>query len=128
MDVVVDASALAALVFGEPDSARVRHGLQGRVLHSTSLLDYELANTALKKLRRLPDDSAAILAAMHVAGALPIRRDVPDMVQVVALAAATGLTAYDASYLWLARRLGAPLVTLDQALARAAAAHGGTGV
>jgi predicted nucleic acid-binding protein len=35
------------------------------------------------------------------------------------LAAATGLTAYDASYLWLARRLGADLVTLDKQLAKA---------
>jgi predicted nucleic acid-binding protein len=39
--------------------------------------------------------------------------------EVVDLASATGLTAYDASYLWLARHLGAPLVTLDSRLARA---------
>jgi predicted nucleic acid-binding protein len=39
--------------------------------------------------------------------------------RVVALAAKTGLTAYDASYLWLSQRLGAPLVTLDRKLARA---------
>lgn len=120
-DVVVDASALAALVFEEPEAAHVRRSLQGRVLYTTSLLDYELANTALKKLRRRPDDSAAILAALHMAGALTLRRETPDMVQVLALASATGLTAYDASYLWLARRLGAPLVTLDVQLARAAA-------
>ena len=53
-----------------------------------------------------------------------MRRSCPTvvlLVQVLALASATGLTAYDASYLWLARRLGAPLVTLDAQLARAAA-------
>jgi predicted nucleic acid-binding protein len=32
-----------------------------------------------------------------------------------------GLTSYDASYLWLAQRLDAELVTLDRKLARAAA-------
>lgn len=121
-DVVVDASALAALLFDEPDAVPVRRRLQGCVLYSTTLLDYELANTALKKLRRRPDDSAAILAAMHMVSALTVHREAPDMVQVLALASATGLTAYDASYLWLARRLGAPLVTLDAQLARAAAA------
>lgn len=120
-DVVVDASALAALLFDEPDAVPVRRRLQGRVLYSTTLLDYELANTALKKLRRRPDDSAAILASMHMVSALTVHREAPDMVQVLALASATGLTAYDASYLWLARRLGAPLVTLDAQLARAAA-------
>ena len=39
-----------------------------------------------------------------------------------AVAAATGLTSYDASYLWVARRLGAELVTLDRQLEKAAAA------
>ncbi len=120
--VVVDASALAALVFDEPDGARVRRSLAGRALHSVPLLDYELANTAWKKIRRRPDDRVAVLAAMHVAGALAIHRESPDLLQVLALASATGLTAYDASYLWLARQLNAPLVTLDAALARAAAA------
>ena len=37
------------------------------------------------------------------------------------VAAATDLTAYDAGYLWLARQLGAELVTLDRQLAEAAA-------
>jgi len=34
-----------------------------------------------------------------------------------------GLTAYDASYLWLARQFEAELVTLDVALGRAATAE-----
>jgi len=38
---------------------------------------------------------------------------------VVEMAAATGLTAYAASYFWLARRLGGDLVTLDRQLAAA---------
>lgn len=34
-----------------------------------------------------------------------------DNDEIVATAAATGLTAYDASYLWHAHRLGAGLIT-----------------
>ena len=45
-----------------------------------------------------------------------------DQAGVVVLATATGLTAYDASYLWLARHLQAELVTLDRRLAAAASA------
>lgn len=40
---------------------------------------------------------------------------------VASLALETGLTAYDASYLWLAKQLRVELVTLDKQLARAAA-------
>ena len=42
-----------------------------------------------------------------------------DHAAVMDLAEATGLTAYDASYLWLARELEAELVTLDRKLAAA---------
>jgi predicted nucleic acid-binding protein len=42
-----------------------------------------------------------------------------DHREVVALADRSGLTAYDASYLWLARKLDAALVTLDAELAAA---------
>lgn len=41
---------------------------------------------------------------------------------VVELAATAGLTAYDASYLWLSQQLSAELVTLDRQLERAAEA------
>jgi predicted nucleic acid-binding protein len=43
--------------------------------------------------------------------------------EALALADAAGLTVYDASYLWLARRLDVPLVTLDKMLARADASR-----
>lgn len=38
-----------------------------------------------------------------------------DQDEALALALETGLTHYDASYLWPARELGADLVTLDKA-------------
>jgi predicted nucleic acid-binding protein len=47
-----------------------------------------------------------------------------DHAAVVGLAAETGLTAYEASYLWLARSLGAVLITLDRRLERIALAAG----
>ena len=41
--------------------------------------------------------------------------------EILEIALTTGLTAYDASYLWLARQLAAELVTLDKELRQAAA-------
>ena len=118
---VIDASALAALVFEEPEGDAVRLRLNGAAVFAPELLRFELANTAWKKIRRQPDDAAKILTALSLA--LDDRfgliwQDV-DAGDVVLLANATGTTAYDASYLWLAASLGADLVTLDDRLAKA---------
>jgi predicted nucleic acid-binding protein len=46
-----------------------------------------------------------------------------DQEEAIVLAERSGLTAYDASYLWLARETGSELVTLDGRLAAASAAE-----
>ena len=88
------------------------------------LLQYELASAAWKKARRQPRDAARILQALALA--LDERcgivwRDA-NATDVVLIAQATGLTPYDASYVWLAGSLGADLVTLDARLARLSSA------
>jgi predicted nucleic acid-binding protein len=118
--VVVDASALAALVFHEPAGDAIRRRLDGATVYAPSLLRFELANTAWKKIKRQPGDASKILAALVIAlddQSGLVWRDV-DEADAVLLAHATGTTAYDASYLWLAGSLGADLVTLDDQLAR----------
>ena len=119
--VVVDASALAALAFGEPSAEVVARRLQGATVFAPTLLRFELANTAWKKIKRQPADAVLILTALDLV--LSPRwgigwQDV-DPADVVLTARATGLSAYDASYLWLAGFLGADLVTLDARLSRA---------
>lgn len=120
--VVVDASALAAIVFGEPDSEEWSLRLDGCALYAPTLLQYELASAAQKKCRQSPELTRQILAAVDLA--LDPRRGItwvdPNPTDVVLLATATGLTAFDASYLCLAGMLEADLVTRDRALAAAA--------
>jgi predicted nucleic acid-binding protein len=117
---VVDASAIAALVFGEPEAERVAGQLDGHALVAPSLLAFELANVCLVKCRRHPDQRDGLIAGFHLRGQLNIEELAVEHAAVLHLASETGLTAYDASYLWLAQRLGADLVTLDKDLARAA--------
>jgi len=118
MAVVVDASAIGAIAFGEPEGPTLAAYLEGETMLSPSLVDYELSNLALKKARRRPADAPSIAVALHAALALPIRRVAVPGLEVFALARQTGLTAYDASYLWLARARDAELVTLDDLLNR----------
>jgi predicted nucleic acid-binding protein len=118
---VVDASALAAVAFREPVGVAVASRLEGREAHAPWLLRYEIANVALQLCRRQPSQSAAVLDALaHAVGPESgIQWHDVDPVDVVHISRSTGLTAYDASYLWLAGQLGADLVTLDRELVNA---------
>jgi predicted nucleic acid-binding protein len=121
MDVkVIDASALAAIVFDEADADKVASRLEGATLAAPSLLAFEMANVCLTKLRRHPEHRHAILQAFATQGGVTIEAAEVDHPSVLVLADRFRLTGYDASYLWLAHWLKAELVTLDRQLARAA--------
>ncbi len=119
---VVDASAIDALLFGEPEADLIAAQLAGSRLVAPGLLPVELANVCLIKCRRHPEQRAALMAAFRLYDGLSVEEVAVDHRETLALAGTTGLTAYDASYLWLARQLGAELVTLDKQLAKAEAA------
>lgn len=118
---VVDASALAALLFAEPEAEAIAGRLEGARLTAPALLDFELANVCLVKIRRRPGQRDALRAAFRLLPRLRVETIAVDPAAVLDLAEATGLTACDASYLWLARALGAELVTLDRRLEAASA-------
>ena len=117
---VVDASAMAAILFAEPEGDAVASRIRGESLVAPALLSFELANVCLTKLRRAPEQADRLLTAFSNRERLEIREVIVDSEAAIALARSKGLTAYDASYLWLALSLSAELVTLDRALSRAA--------
>lgn len=117
---IVDASAIAALLFGEPEAETVALKLENCTLAAPTILPFEMASVCLKKLRRHPQQRETILTAYTLADRLMIEYFQVQMKEVIALAEQSKLTVYDSSYLWLVRSLGAELVTLDAALARAA--------
>ncbi|HEY3799450.1 MAG TPA: type II toxin-antitoxin system VapC family toxin [Caulobacteraceae bacterium] len=119
---VVDASALAAMIFEEPEAAEIEAKLAGAELYAPELLAYELANICVKKCRRDPELRSTYLAAYAVIARVVVEAMPVDHRAVPAFSLRTGLTAYDASYLWLAAELGLELVTLDKELDRAARA------
>ena len=119
---VVDASAVAAVLFSEPEAETVRPRIAGVRLAAPTVLEYELVNVCLKKMRRHPDFQPQWQQAHRLRARLRIEHVEVDFGDLLELADRTGLSAYDASYLWLARELGAELVTLDRRLAEAAAA------
>ena len=115
-DRVVDASALAALLFAEAEAASIAAAIRGMRLIAPAILGFELANVCLMKCRHFPDRREDFLASYAAVQSLGVQELPVDHDAVLALAAATRLTHYDAAYLWLSRRTGAALVSLDRAL------------
>lgn len=119
---VVDCSALSAILFDEPSRDEALARLTGRSLLAPNLLDHEIVSVALKKRRQgWPADSLALALADY--SAYHIELHPVDLAEQYALAARYELSAYDAAYLWLAAELKVPLATFDQRLAAAAQAH-----
>ncbi len=117
---VVDASALGALLFGEPRAEEVVRALGEEPLAAPALLPFELASVCLKKTMTHPDRSDAIVDAFGLFRRMSIDIVEVDHAETVLLARETGLTTYDASYLWLTRELSGQLVSLDDELRAAA--------
>jgi predicted nucleic acid-binding protein len=90
-----------------------------------ALFWHELANVMLVNERRgriTPELSRK--AIQLVEKMLPSTDKIIDTGAILALGRQHGLSAYDAAYLELAKRIGAPLATLDRKLAQAAEAEG----
>ncbi len=116
--IVVDASAVAAMLFGEPDGATIAAHLQGETLVAPHVIDYEFAHACEKKIRRHVDRREALMAMLDALDEFAISRVPVPIAEIVCLALSTGLSTYDASYLWLATNHDIELVTLDHRLAR----------
>ena len=107
-------------MFDEDWKEQARQQLDGRTLHAPHLLHAEIANVAVKKLRR--GESHATHGLVEAA-AMEIELHPINAPAVATLAMQYGLSAYDAAYLWLAADLKCPLATFDDKLAAAAKAH-----
>lgn len=122
---VLDASAVAPQYIDGPlTKAAVDLGetlaSDGVEPHAPDLILYELANVLATAQRRRLFSGEGAMARMEAVGELDLRLHPPDPLPALALAAAHGLSAYDASYLALGLTLGGTLFTADRRLAEGA--------
>lgn len=121
--VVTDASLIAAIVYAEPARDEALRSLAGAQPVAPELLRFEIANAGMNKIRRKECDLETVLEALGRFEQIMIETLPPPLAPVLRLAAHYGLSAYDASYLWLVGELKAPLLTFDKQLAAAARDH-----
>jgi predicted nucleic acid-binding protein len=125
MALVVDASAIGAMLFGEADGPWVHGLISGAALIVPAMFHFELGNICWVKIRRHPDDKDSLLSSWLDWNAQPpVVAMAVDLPVTLQLARDHGLTFYDASYLWLTRDRAADLISLDAKLVRAARSLG----
>jgi predicted nucleic acid-binding protein len=123
--IVADASAIAELLLARPAAVEIRTALeQHPELHVPEHFHVELLSVLRRySIRGELSERRAAEALGAVADLRAVRYPVIELADAIwDLRAA--LTAYDAAYLALARRLDVGLITLDQGLAKAAAREG----
>jgi predicted nucleic acid-binding protein len=124
LPLVIDCSLIAATLFQEAERDQAEARMKGYELHAPALLDFEIANVAVRKLRQGRGDVAE--AGLGRYAGLSIVLHGANLLGVLALAERYSLSGYDATYLWLAAALKAPLATFDRKLGEAAERHLGS--
>jgi predicted nucleic acid-binding protein len=125
--IVIDASAMAALLLPDEADPPSLQDIARSGLDAPWLFWAELRNILIVSERRGRLPAGAAERLLGAADGLRIRLHAdPSEATVLRLARTHGLSVYDALYLDLSLRLGAPLMTLDGSLAAAARAEGCT--
>lgn len=114
--VVIDASVFAAVLFKDEAGYGVKERWGGCSQIAPILLRYEVANVTLVKLRQHPNRTREFLLAHENFERSGINFLDVEFAEVLALAQRRKLTAYDASYAWLALSRCLELVSLDKKL------------
>ena len=120
---VIDASVLASTVFPETWTQEAVSWIRGRRLCAPFLLSFELCNVARQKVRRRAISSDFASRAIRDFEDVGVELFAVPPLEAFTLAHRYDLSGYDASYLWLADHLQAPLATFDAKLGAAAQRH-----
>jgi predicted nucleic acid-binding protein len=120
MDIVIDTSALLAVIVAEPERDRIVEAASGHTLIGPGSIPWEIGNafSAMIKQRRLGLTEAQ--HGLEIFHTIPLRLVRVDLNNAISIANQIKLYAYDAYFLDCAVRHSAPLLTLDRGLERAA--------
>ena len=116
MEIVIDTSALLAVVGEQPEKAELIRLTRGAALVAPASVHWEVGNalSAMFKRRAIGLDTA--LELLDAYAAIPIRLIDMALKQAVELSARLNVYAYDAYVIACAVNQKAPLLTLDRGL------------
>ena len=124
MNIVIDTSAIIAVIVAEPERDAIIAATSGHTLIGPGSIPWEIGNafSAMIKQHRIGVSDAQ--RGLEILDSTPLQYVNVDMANVLSIAAQVNAYAYDAYLLDCALRHAAPLLTLDRTLKRAADALG----
>jgi predicted nucleic acid-binding protein len=120
MDILIDTSAILAVILTEPERGRIIEATRGATLLGPGSIRWEIGNAFSAMLKRDRLDIQAALKGLRIFEEIGIRFINVDLQSSVSLAKQMELCAYEAYVLECAARLNAPLLSLDGTMLRAA--------
>ena len=124
MQFVIDASAILAVLLREPQRDALVSATMSAALLTPASTPWEIGNALVAGWRRKRLTLEQMIAAWTSFQAIPLRLVEVDVHRSLRLAVEHGLYAYDAYVLEAALVRRIPMLTLDQALTRAAGQAG----
>lgn len=120
MDIVIDTSALIAVIVGEPERVKIIEYTTGNTLIGPGSIPWEIGNafSAMFKQSRITLDEAR--KGLSIFRSIPLRYVEPDFFNALKLSKKISMYAYDAYLLDCAIRYRSPILTLDRKLKAAA--------
>jgi predicted nucleic acid-binding protein len=117
-NIVIDTSAILAVLLDEPEKEAVVEKTMGAVLSAPASLRWEVGNAATAGVKRRRLTPARARQMMTDFETVTIRESAIDIKSAVDLGLELGLYAYDAYILEAARASGYPLLALDGPIRR----------
>jgi predicted nucleic acid-binding protein len=118
MGILLDASAIMAVIAKEAEREVVLEHIRNTIVVSPYIVSCEIANALSKMARRKIMDGADVPKAFRNFEKMPVNTVEIDIVRALEIACAYGIYAYDAFYLECAERLKLPLFTFDSNMSR----------
>jgi predicted nucleic acid-binding protein len=113
MKVLLDASAIMAVILNEPNRNTVIALTENAEILSPEVISFEIGNALINLLKKSKITEEELLAAYRNYTAMPIESIKVDIEKALKIACKYKIYAYDAYYLEIANRLKLPLITFD---------------
>ena len=113
MDILLDASAIMAVILNEQNRGKVIKLTENAALLSPEAISFEIGNALINLFKKRKITEEKLLEAYKTYISIPIRSIKVNIEKALSIACKYNIYAYDAYYLEAAYRLKLPLITFD---------------